>query len=72
MFQNNERAAMLWVQINPVEVELFSYLNNFFCSNKFAKMLAAEVKTLCRPVRIIFSEAEKNEKNINLYIILER
>ena len=53
---------MLWVQINPVEVELFSYLKNFFCSNKFAKMLAAEVKTLCRPVRIIFSEAEKNEK----------
>ena len=29
-------------------------------------MLAAEVKTLCRPVRFIFSEAEKNEKNINL------
>ena len=57
---------MLVFQINPVEVELFSYLNNFFCSNKFAKMLAAEVKTLCRPVRIIFSEAEKNEKNVNL------
>ena len=53
---------MLVFQINPVEVELFSYLNTFFCSNKFAKMLAVEVKTLCRPVRIIFSEAEKNEK----------
>ena len=66
MFQNNERAAMLVFQINPVEVELFSYLNTFFFSNKFAKMLAVEVKTLCRPVRIIFSEAEKNEKNINL------
>ena len=62
MFQNNERAAMLVFQINPVEVELFSYLNSFFCSNKVAKMLAAGVKTLCRPVRIIFSEAEKNEK----------
>ena len=57
---------MLVFQISPVEVELFSYLNTFFCSNKFAKMLAAEVKTLCRPVRFIFSEAEKNEKNINL------
>lgn len=67
MFQNNERAAMLVFQINPVEVELFSYLNNFFCSNKFAKMLAAEVKTLCRPVRIIFSEAEKNEKKTLIY-----
>ena len=53
---------MLVFQINPVEVELFSYLNTFFFSNKFAKMLAVEVKTLCRPVRIIFSEAEKNEK----------
>ena len=66
MFQNNERAAMLVFQINPVEVELFSYLNSFFCSNKVAKMLAAGVKTLCRPVRIIFSEAEKNEKKKTL------
>ena len=34
--QNNETAAMLVFQINPVGVELFSYVNAFFCSNKFA------------------------------------
>ena len=35
-FQNNETAAMLVSQINPLGVELFSYANAFFCSNKFA------------------------------------
>ena len=39
--QNNETAAMLVSQTNPVGVELFSYANAFFCSNKFAWMLAA-------------------------------
>ena len=34
--QNNETAAMLVSQTNPVRVELFSYANAFFCSNKFA------------------------------------
>ena len=34
--QNNETAAMLMFQTNPVEVELFSYVNAFFCSNNFA------------------------------------
>ena len=34
--QNNETAAMLVSQINPLGVELFSYANAFFCSNKFA------------------------------------
>ena len=34
--QNNETAAMLVSQTNPVGVELFSYGNAFFCSNKFA------------------------------------
>ena len=34
--QNNEKAAMLVSQTNPVGVELFSYANAFFCSNKFA------------------------------------
>ena len=34
--QNNETAAMLVLQTSPVEVELFSYVNAFFCSNKFA------------------------------------
>ena len=34
--QNNETAAMLVSQTDPVGVELFSYANTFFCSNKFA------------------------------------
>ena len=34
--QNNETAAMLVSQNSPVGVELFSYVNAFFCSNKFA------------------------------------
>ena len=38
--QNNETAAMLVSQTNSLGVELFSYANAFFCSNKFAKMLA--------------------------------
>ena len=38
--QNNETAAMLVSQTSPVGVELFSYVNAFFCSNKFAYMLA--------------------------------
>ena len=33
--QNNEAAAMLVSQTSPVGVELFSYANAFFCSNKF-------------------------------------
>ena len=33
--QNNETAAMLVSQTNPVGVGLFSYVNTFFCSNKF-------------------------------------
>ena len=34
--QNNETAAMLVSQTTPLGVELFSYANAFFCSNKFA------------------------------------
>ena len=34
--QNNETAAMLVSQNNPLGVELFSYANASFCSNKFA------------------------------------
>ena len=44
--QINESAAMLVSQTNPLGVELFSYANSFFCSNKFASMLATWVKTL--------------------------
>ena len=36
MFQNNETAAILVYQENPVGVELFSYINFSFCSNKSA------------------------------------
>ena len=36
VFQNNETAAMLVFQTSPVGVELFSSLNAFFFSNKFA------------------------------------
>ena len=32
--QNNKTAAMLVSQTSPVGVELFSYVNAFFCSNK--------------------------------------
>ena len=34
------REAMLVSQTGPVGVELFSYANAFFCSNRFAYMLA--------------------------------
>ena len=33
--QNNETAAMSVSQNNPVRVKFFSYVNAFFCSNKF-------------------------------------
>ena len=36
VFQNNETAAMLVYQENPLEVELFSHVNAFLCSNKLA------------------------------------
>ena len=38
--QNNETVAMLVSQTSPLGVELFSYADAFFCSNKFAYMLA--------------------------------
>ena len=39
--QNNEPAAMLLYETNPVGVELFSHVNTFFCSNEFACLLGA-------------------------------
>ena len=48
VFQNNEMAAMLVYQTNPVGVLLFSYVNNFFCSNKFVWLLDMRVHTLHR------------------------
>ena len=38
--QNNETVAMLVSQTSPVGVKLFSYVNAFFCYNKFAQTLA--------------------------------
>ena len=35
-FSHDVTAAMLVYQDNPVGVELFPYVNAFFCSNKFA------------------------------------
>ena len=40
VFQNNETAAMLVYPGNPLGVEFFSHVNDFFCSNKLAQMLA--------------------------------
>jgi len=40
MYQNNEMAAILAYQTNPVGIELFSYVNTFFFSNKFTSLLA--------------------------------
>ena len=36
VFSHDVTAAMLVFQPNPVGDELFSYVNAFFCSNKFA------------------------------------
>ena len=46
VFQDNKTAAMLVYQTNPVGVELFSHVNTFFCSNKFAWLLDAWVNML--------------------------
>ena len=39
VLRNNETAAMLVYQTNPVRVQLFSYVNTLFCSSKFAWLL---------------------------------
>ena len=36
VLKNNQTAAMLVFQTNPVGVDLFSYVNTLFCFNKFA------------------------------------
>ena len=36
VFRNKETAAMFVFQTNSVGVELFSYINTLFCSNKLA------------------------------------
>ena len=52
--QNNETAAMLVIQTNPLGVEVFSYANTLFCSNEYAQMLATWVKTLYTTVSVLF------------------
>ena len=39
--------GMLRSQTTLLGVELFSYINSFFCTNKFALLLAMWVKLLC-------------------------
>ena len=36
VLKNNQTAAMLVFQTNPVGVDLFSYVNTFFCTYKLA------------------------------------
>ena len=57
--QKNETAAMLMSQTSPVGVELLSYANAFFCSNKFAWMLATWVKTLYRKLTLLEINANR-------------
>ena len=46
---NNETAAMLVYEINPVRGQLFSYANTLFCSNKFSWLLDTWLHVLYRP-----------------------
>ena len=61
VFQNNEMVAMLVAQTIPVGVELFSYANAFFCSNKFAEMLGSWMKTLYSPLSVPLCLATTHE-----------
>ena len=44
--KNNEMASILVYQGNPVGVEIFSYVNTFFCSNEYTYLPITRVKTL--------------------------
>ena len=50
--QNNKTAAMLVFQTSPVGVELFSYANAFFCSNKLWVIADDEIM-VCRKVLLL-------------------
>ena len=52
VFSHDVTMAMLVSQTSPVGVDLFSSLNAFFCSSKFALMLATWVKTLLGTLEI--------------------
>ena len=44
VFKNNKTAAMLVFQTSPMGIELFSYVNVFFCSNNFVRYIMGDVK----------------------------
>ena len=44
-FARDVTSAILGSQTSPVGIELFSYVNSFFCRNQFAWLLAKWVKT---------------------------
>ena len=69
--QNNGTAAMLVSHTSPVGVEFLSYSNPFFCSNKFAQMLAMRVKTLYKYASVTrttlhFAVGKKLTSHLNL------
>ena len=61
VLQNNKMATVLVFQKNPLVIEVFSYVNAFFCSNKFTWILATLVKTL-------YSLEKHNPKDSGSYI----
>ena len=54
VFSHDVTAAILVSQTNPLRVELFSNANAFFCSNKFAQMLATRLKTPYNIVSLVY------------------
>ena len=46
VIQNDDTMAMLLYEASLVGVQLFSYVNTFFCSNKFTRLLDTCVHTL--------------------------
>ena len=69
--QNNKTADMLVYQTNPVRVQFLSYVNTFFCSNKFAWLLdtGVNINTLKKPVHagLFFPPVFWNHKGKVIY-----
>ena len=66
VLQNNETAATLVYQDNPVGIELFFYVKTFFCSYWLAKMLATWVNrlyTIANTLRSKDATAARTSKN---------
>ena len=54
VFQNNNAAAMLLYQTNPVTVQLFSYINSFYCSINLYGCLTCEcIRSITTFVKVI-------------------